>query len=120
METLKKWTLLSLGSLCVALAVLGIFIPLLPTTPFLLLAAACYFRSSDRLYGWLVGHRLFGPFIRDFQEKQGMTVRSKVLAIGLMWLGIGYAATLTELWISLGLLVVALGVTVYLLRLKTL
>ena len=73
--------LILLGFLCVGLAALGIALPGLPTTPFLLVAAACFARSSERLYGWLLGNRLFGPMIREWRETRSMSGRSKAIAI---------------------------------------
>jgi uncharacterized membrane protein YbaN (DUF454 family) len=70
-----------LGFLCVGLAALGVVLPGLPTTPFLLLAAACFARSSDRFYRWLVGNRVFGPMIKDWRETRSMSRRSKTVAL---------------------------------------
>ncbi|MCB1644860.1 MAG: YbaN family protein [Pseudomonadales bacterium] len=72
------------GTLCVGLGVLGIFLPLLPTTPFLLLAAACYVRSSDRLYQKLINHRVFGPLILNWREHRSIPRQSKLVAMGLI------------------------------------
>ena len=68
------------GCSCVGLAFLGLFLPLLPTTPFLLLAAFCFSRGSERLHGWLLGHRTMGPIIRDWNERRVIRPRVKVLA----------------------------------------
>lgn len=80
-----KPLLVILGTLCLALGALGILVPGLPTTPFLLLAAALYVRSSRRLYDWLMGHRLFGAFIRRYRETRTIPLRSKVISLVLMW-----------------------------------
>lgn len=74
------------GTLSLGLGVTGIFIPGLPTTPFLLLAAFFYAKSSERLHRWLIRHKVFGPFISDFREGKGMTVRAKLYVIFLIWL----------------------------------
>jgi uncharacterized membrane protein YbaN (DUF454 family) len=68
------------GFLLVGLAVLGIFLPLLPTTPLLLLAAACFSRSSARWHQWLLNHRTFGPIIRNWQEKRCIPRKAKIVA----------------------------------------
>ncbi|MDH4190005.1 MAG: YbaN family protein [Betaproteobacteria bacterium] len=72
------------GTLCVALGVIGLFVPILPTTPFMLLAAACYARASERFYLWLVNHRLFGPAVREWRRHRSIPWRTKLWAIGLM------------------------------------
>jgi uncharacterized membrane protein YbaN (DUF454 family) len=118
---LSKWPLLSLGVLATAVGMIGILVPLLPTTPFLLLAAACFVRSSDRMYGWLTSNRWFG-FIRDYREQRGVSARAKIMALALLWGVIGYTAltAVTAIWLRVLLAAVALGVTVHLLRLRTL
>ena len=76
--------LIACGTLCVALAVLGLFLPVLPTTPLLLLAAVCYARSSERFYHWLMTNRWFGAYIRNYREGRGIPLWHKVLAISLL------------------------------------
>lgn len=78
------------GSLSLALGVAGIFVPLLPTTPFLLLSAALYMRSSPRLYDWLLRQPCLGAYIRDFRENRAIPLRAKVVSVVLVWLSIGY------------------------------
>ncbi|MEW5966643.1 MAG: YbaN family protein [Pseudomonadota bacterium] len=73
-----------LGTLFVALGVVGIFLPVLPTTPFLLLAAACYARASRRVFHWLLNHRHFGPLIREWREHRAMPYRAKRRALWLI------------------------------------
>ena len=115
-----KLVLNIVGVLAVLLGILGIFLPLLPTTPFLLLAAACFSRGSDRMHHWLMSHRVFGNYLRDYQEGRGIPARAKVLALVMMWSSLGYAVYRFEpLWLRLLLLAVGLGVSVYLLRLPT-
>nr|VFJ72966.1 MAG: hypothetical protein BECKFW1821C_GA0114237_104124 [Candidatus Kentron sp. FW] len=113
--------LIILGTLCVALGVLGMLLPLLPTTPFLLLAATCYSRSSERFYRWLVTNRWCGENIRNYREGLGIPLKQKVLAILVLWLVIGSTAWLATSrgWIRWILLCVAVGVTVYLVKMKT-
>lgn len=87
----QKWMATTAGLLLVGLAALGLFLPLLPTTPLLLLAAACFARSSDRLYAWLLNHHLFGPIIRNWQENRCIPRRAKIIAVSSILLFGGYA-----------------------------
>ena len=115
-----RYVLLAIGWLSVALGVIGIFLPVLPTTPFLLLAAACFMRSSKRFYLWLVNHRQLGPWIIDYLEGQGIPLKGKVYAIGLMWLSISLSCYLVPLfWARAFMLTSAVVVSVYILRQKT-
>ena len=103
------------------LAVLGVFLPLLPTTPFLLLASACYVRSSERLHGWLMGNRLLGGYIRNFKERRGIPVRAKVTTVILLWLPLLYSVyRLDILWLELGLVLMGLVWSILIFRMKTL
>jgi uncharacterized membrane protein YbaN (DUF454 family) len=77
--------LIALGTIFLALGVVGVVVPGLPTTPFLLLSAACYVRSSERLYVWLLNHKVFGKIIRDYRETRSISLRSKVISIATMW-----------------------------------
>ena len=88
--------LLAAGTLCVALGVIGIFVPVLPTTPFLLLAAACYARASERFYLWLVRNPTFGPTIREWRRHRSIPYRTKVVAIALMTGTIAVSIALLE------------------------
>ena len=80
-----RYLLMVLGSVALALGVAGIFLPLLPTTPFLLLAAALYFRSSPQLYEWLLSHKYLGPYIRNFRENKAIPLRVKIVSVTLVW-----------------------------------
>jgi len=80
-----KYILIAIGLVSLGAGIVGIFIPVLPTTPFVLLSAALFIRSSDRLYRWLVSNRLVGRYVRDFRERGGMTLRAKLSSIALMW-----------------------------------
>lgn len=103
-----RYFLFTLGMIFVALGALGVVLPVLPTTPFLLLAAACFARSSPRFYGWLLNSRLFGQLIRDWRDSRTIPRRAKRLAIAMMIIVGGSSILLfVELW-QLQLLVVAL------------
>lgn len=84
-----RWVFLVLGSLFLLIGVIGIFVPLLPTAPFVLLAAGCYARGSERLYGWLLYQPTLGPTVREWQAHRCIPYRTKCYAIGLMTLTIG-------------------------------
>lgn len=118
----RRVLLLVCGTLCVVLGVLGMFLPLLPTTPFLLLAAFCYGRSSQRTYRWLVNNRWFGEYIRNYRYGRGIPLKQKILTITLLWLTIGYTVLfiVSDWWVKLILLAIAVGVTVHLTRARTL
>jgi uncharacterized membrane protein YbaN (DUF454 family) len=81
---LSRYVLIGLGSLFLGLGVLGVFLPVLPTTPFVLLAGACYARSSERLHQWLLDSRVFGPSIREWNETRSVGLRAKTVAILLV------------------------------------
>ncbi len=120
--SLRKIALVTAGALCVGLAVLGIFVPVLPTTPLLLLAAACFIRSSDRLYNWLIHHKWFGNYIRYYREYRAVTLKSKIIALVMLWGVIGFTAfgVIDKWWIRGLLGAIAVGVTLHLLHLRTL
>ena len=116
-----RWTLLICGFAAVGLAVLGIFLPVLPTVPLLLLALACFARSSENFYTWLIDHAHLGPIVRPYVEGRGIPRTSKIKAIVLVWVSITASAfLLLELfWLRILLLMIAAGITLYLLRLPT-
>ena len=121
MKRLASGLLVSCGTLCVALGVLGMFVPVLPTTPFLLLAAICYARSSERFYQWLLRNRWFGEYLRNYRAGRGIPLREKLLTLITLWLTIGFTAghVLSVWWGQLILLGVAVGVTLHLARIRT-
>lgn len=121
-RSLKQTLLVVLGSLSLGLGLLGVVLPLLPTTPFVLLAAALYLRSSPRLHRWLLSHPRLGPYIDNYQRGRGIPLGSKVTAIALLWLSIGSSVIWVVSHPALRglLLLIAAGVTVHLLRLPTL
>ncbi len=82
--------LIIVGSVSLALGITGIFLPMLPTTPFLLLTAAVWVKASPRLYNWLLNHKLFGEYIRNFREHRAIPLRVKITSVSLVWLTIGY------------------------------
>lgn len=111
-----------LGTVSLTLGVIGIFLPLLPTTPFLLLTAALYFRGSPRLYQWLLDHKHFGPYIRNFRENKAIPLRAKVLSLLLMWGTMLYCILflIPLLWAKALMLFLAVGISCHILSFKTL
>lgn len=105
------------GCLAVLLGILGIFLPLLPTTPFLLLASACFVRGSPRLHAWLLGNKVFGSYLNDFEQGRGIPRRAKITILVLMWASMGYSMLrLQRTGLTVLLLCIGAGVTLYLLR----
>ena len=101
--------------------VVGIFLPIVPTVPFLLLAAVCFGKSSQRFHSWLVEHNHLGPLIRDYLHGGGIPLRAKRMAIGMVWVSFPASALLVIRieWLSLMLIAIAAGITFYLLSLPT-
>lgn len=118
-----KFFLVALGYLSFVLGVVGIFVPLLPTTPFLLLSAALWVRSSPRLYGWLLAHPYLGEYVRNFRENRAIPLRAKIISLTLMWgtmLYCVFALLAGWWWAQAALLAVAVGVTWHILSFATL
>ena len=120
-SSLKEGLLAAAGAVSVAVGAVGILLPLLPTTPFLLLAAACFARSSERRYQWLMSHRVFGPYIRNYHEHGAVTRHAKIVTLGLLWgtMSITAFVFFDSVVLRVILLAIAGGVTVHILRMKT-
>lgn len=112
---------LGCGTLCVVLAIAGLVLPVLPTTPWLLLAAACYARSSDRFYHWLLSNRWFGVYLRHYREGKGIPLKQKILTLLVLWgtIGLTVGFAVRAWYIQLVLVGVAVGVTLHLSKIKT-
>jgi len=121
MSLATKIALNVIGTVCVGLGILGVVLPLLPATPFLLLASACYVRGSERLNRRLLGNRYLGPYITNIKERRGMPLRAKVYTLLLLWPSLLFSAyRLDSLALTLVLVVCGgIGTTVVL-SLKTL
>ena len=117
----RKATLIFFGTVCVGLGVLGIFLPLMPTTVFLLMAAYCYSRSSDRFHNWLLNNRWLGKYIKNYKTGEGISVRQKVTTIAILWASIGFSIWYVAgaFWLTLLLTAIAIGVTIHLVMIKT-
>lgn len=110
-----------MGSICLALGTLGIFLPVLPTTPFFLLTAALYMRGSDKLYKKVMSNKCFGTIVRNFQEDKSIPLKTKVVIISMLWITISFSAffAVSALWLRLLLFAIAIGVTIHILSFKT-
>lgn len=117
---LKSLILIAVGSLSLALGVVGIVVPLLPTTPFLLLAAVCYLHSSPRLHRWLLENRLLGVYLRHYYDGSGMPRRAKIVALTLLWLTIGCSVVcfVANVYVRVGLVLMAIAVTAHILSIR--
>ncbi|TET45283.1 DUF454 domain-containing protein [candidate division TA06 bacterium] len=109
------------GTFFTALGIIGIFLPLLPTTPFLLLASACYARSSKRFHSWLLGNKWLGNYIRDYERGKGVPPKVKAFSISLLWATIIFSAVFVVhiLFVRLILILIAIGVTIHILSIRT-
>lgn len=119
-KKLKKTLFVSLGTFSLILGSIGIVLPLLPTTPFLLLSAFFYLRSSKKLYHWLINHRILGLYIHSYITYKAIDLKTKIFSIGLLWITLVMSMVIVgRLYVTLLLIVIGLCVTIHLLRLKT-
>jgi len=120
-DSIKKILLLSLGTLSLILGFIGIFIPLLPTTPFLLLAAACYIRGSQKFYYLLIKNRWLGEYIKNYQDGKGIPLKVKIITIIILWITIIISIIIFVFnsIIQIILFFIAIGVTIHIIKIKT-
>lgn len=116
-----RWILIISGVILVAVGILGMFLPILPTTIFFILAAWCFARSSEKFYNWLHQNRFFGKYLSDYRSGNGMTLNSKIFTLTILWVSIGYSAVFVTdlLYVKILLLMIAGGVTWHILAIKT-
>lgn len=108
-----------LGTMCLVLGAIGIFFPILPTTPFLLLAAACYVRSSQKAYDWLLNNKIFGQYIRNYREGKGMPIKIKLITLTFLWITILISVVLIRiLWVQILLIIIASGVSIHIILIR--
>jgi len=121
-NVIARYFLICVGWVSVVLGVVGIFLPLLPTTPFMLLAAICFSKSSKRFHEWLLNQPHLGNYIRMYLEGKGITAKTKVVTLIFLWLTIGSSATffVEPVYLKVMMVVIALAVTIHLLRMPTL
>ena len=121
-DTIKKGILVASGTFFLVLGVIGIFIPLLPTTPFLLLSAACYIRGSKKFYNWLIKNKWFGEYIKNYQEGKGVPLNVKIISLIVLWITIIFSTIVivSYFFIRIILIIIAIGVTIHIMTIKTL
>jgi uncharacterized membrane protein YbaN (DUF454 family) len=120
-SSFKKGLFVFCGTICLGLGAAGVFLPILPTTPFLLLSAACYFKGSERMHRWLLNNRLFGNYIRNYREGKGISAKGKILTLFLLWATICYSTffLVNILVVQIFLYAIAIAVTVHVITLPT-
>ena len=120
-DFMHKQLFIILGFICVAFGVLGIFLPVLPTTPFLLLAAWLFAKSSDKLYNKLLENKYVGNYIKNFREHRSIPMPTKIFAISMIWISIGISVVFAVkiLWVKIVMISIATIVTAYILSFKT-
>ena len=117
---MKKILLISMGMVCLVLGGVGLAIPILPTTPFVLLAAGCFASGSERLYQWLLQTKYFGEFIENYHTKTGVKRATKVRALVFLYIMMAISCWLVPIWhVRLLLLVITIAVTIHIFMIKT-
>ena len=121
LPVIYRYLYLLIGILLVAIGVIGIFLPVLPTTIFLILASACFVKSSPKANEWLSNHRILGAYLKNYQDKSGLTIKAKIFNLIFLWLMILISAYFftDEFFIRLLLIAIAIGVSIHLLIIKT-
>ncbi|MEA4985388.1 MAG: YbaN family protein [Paludibacter sp.] len=116
-----KAFLIVIGFIAVGLGILGMFLPILPTTPFLLLAAACFAKSSDKFYHWLLNNRWFGSYIKNYREGKGIPLKIKIMALSFLWstILISIVFFLDNIHVQVLLFAIAAAVTIHISLIKT-
>jgi len=120
-DAIKSKILIFFGSFFLIIGIIGIFIPILPTTPFLLLSAACYARGSEKFYNWLINNKWLGEYIKNYQKGRGIPLNIKILAISLLWITIVFSTivVVSNYLIQIILIIIAIAVTIHILTIKT-
>jgi uncharacterized membrane protein YbaN (DUF454 family) len=121
-NNLLRTLFIILGVLMVFLGFIGLFLPVFPTVPFLLLAAFFFARSSKKFYIWLITNRFFGDHIRDYRERRGVRLHVKIFTIVFLWLSITFSALVfvNNIYVRAVMFTIAVLVTIHILLVKTL
>lgn len=118
---IRKYLLIFVGTLSLGLGILGTFLPVLPTTPFLLLSSYCYMRSSKRLYDWLINHRICGEYIYNYITYKAVKRQIKIMALITLWLSLTLSfLSVSSTYLRIFLFIVGICVSIHLILLKTL
>lgn len=122
MGIVKRYFLIGAGTILAVLGLIGMLLPVMPATPFLLLAAGCYLQSSEKLYQRLITNKLLGKYITNYREHKAIPKGGKIISISLLWLSLCFSTffVLSDLWAVIALLLAGLAITAYLLSFKTL
>lgn len=117
---ITNYLLIFIGTLALSLGIIGIFFPVLPTTPFLILASICYLKSSKRLYKWLMNHKLLGSFIKNYMEHKAISRRTKISALSLLWISLIISMILiSNIHLNILISAIGIGVSIFLLSINT-
>jgi len=118
---LRKAIFTVAGTISLGLGTVGMFLPILPTTPFLLLSAACYYKGSERMHRWLLNNKLFGSYIRNYKEGKGISQAGKAFTVFLLWTAICFSALfmVTNYIVQIVLFAIAIAVTIHIIALPT-
>lgn len=119
--SIKKIIYIALGYLFVGLGIIGIFLPIMPTTIFLIIAAAFFARNSEHLYNKLISHKKFGKMIKDYRENRGMPLKAKIISISMLTAAIMYSIffAVNHVWLKILLAAICIGVSIYIISLNT-
>ena len=118
-KTLQNKLIFIGGTITLILGIIGIFLPILPTTPFLLLSAAAYAKSSSKFYHWLLHNKILGSYIRNYKEGLGMPIKVKIFTLSFLWIMIIIALFLVQiLWVQIVLVVIAVSVSIHVILIR--
>lgn len=119
-NTFKRHFFNTLGFLCIGLAVIGIILPVMPTTIFVILAAYFFAKGSKRFHDWLLQNKVFGTYLSNYRDGKGMSIGSKIFSISFLWVGIVFSILMIDsVWIRVVLLAIAIAVTIHIYKIKT-
>ncbi len=121
LETVKKYLLIGIGTISLLIGFVGVVVPVLPTTPFLLLSAVCYMKSSKRLYAWLIKHRVLGVYLYSYLNYRAVPSKSKISTFIFLWGMLGISMALVDsIHLRIFLIVVGILVSLHITMLKSL